>query len=74
MANRTKRIICAPRRRFRVAQQRRSLVVWITDLAETASTPEVIEAAALLARRHLVLLVVIAQPELRQAPRRGPKI
>jgi uncharacterized protein (DUF58 family) len=47
-------------------------VVWITDLAETASTPEVIEAAALLARRHLVLLVVIAQPELRQAAAQKP--
>jgi uncharacterized protein (DUF58 family) len=54
------------------SQQRRSLVVWITDLAETASTPEVIEAAALLARRHLVLLVVIAQPELRQAATAKP--
>jgi uncharacterized protein (DUF58 family) len=58
---------------FLGSQQRRSLVVWITDLAETASTPEVIEAAALLARRHLVLLVVIAQPELRQAAAEKPK-
>lgn len=57
---------------FLGSQQRRSLVVWITDLAETASTPEVIEAAALLARRHLVLLVVIAQPELRQAAAQKP--
>ena len=55
------------------SQQRRSLVVWITDLAETASTPGVIEAATLLARRHLVLLVVIAQPELRQTAAEKPK-
>jgi uncharacterized protein (DUF58 family) len=46
-------------------QKRRSLVVWITDLAETAMTPEVIEAAATLLPRHLVLFVVIGQPDLR---------
>jgi uncharacterized protein (DUF58 family) len=45
-------------------QKRRSLVVWITDLAETAMTPEVIEAAAKLLPRHLVLFVVIGQPDL----------
>ena len=48
-------------------QKRRSLVVWITDLAETAMTPEVIEAAAKLLPRHLVLFVVIGQPDLRRA-------
>jgi uncharacterized protein (DUF58 family) len=47
------------------AQKRRSLAIWFTDLAETATVPDVIEAAALLAHRHLVLLVVMAQPELR---------
>ncbi|MGC2183214.1 MAG: DUF58 domain-containing protein, partial [Terriglobales bacterium] len=46
-------------------QKRRSLVVWITDLAETAMTPDVIEAAAKLLPRHLVLFVVIGQPDLR---------
>ena len=45
-------------------QKRRSLVVWITDLAETAMTPEVIEAASQLMPRHLVLFVVIGQPDL----------
>ncbi len=35
-------------------QKRRSLVVWLTDLAETAMTPEVIEAASLMMPRHLV--------------------
>ena len=48
-------------------QKRRSLVVWITDLAETAMTPEVIEAVAKLLPRHLVLFVVIGQPDLRVA-------
>jgi len=47
-------------------QKRRSLVVWFTDLAETATIPDVIESASRLARRHLVLLTVISQPELRQ--------
>ncbi len=45
-------------------QRRRSLIVWLTDLAETAATPEVIEAASRLAPRHLVLFAAIGQPEL----------
>jgi uncharacterized protein (DUF58 family) len=45
-------------------QKRRSLVVWITELAETAMTPEVMEAAFQLMPRHLVLFVVIGQPDL----------
>lgn len=48
-------------------QKQRSLVVWLTDLSETATTPEVIESALRLARRHLVLFTVIGQPELRAA-------
>lgn len=47
-------------------QKRRSLVVWLTDLAETAATPEVIESASRLLERHLVLFVAIGQPELPQ--------
>jgi uncharacterized protein (DUF58 family) len=46
-------------------QKRRSLVVWFTDLAETAAMPDVIEAALRLSHRHLMLMTVIAQPELR---------
>ena len=38
--------------------------MWLTDLAETAATPEVIEAASRLAARHLVLFIAIGQPEL----------
>jgi uncharacterized protein (DUF58 family) len=48
-------------------QKQRSLVVWLTELSETATTPEVIESASRLARRHLVLFTVIGQPELRAA-------
>jgi uncharacterized protein (DUF58 family) len=54
-------------------QKRRSLVVWITDLAETAMTPEVVEAACKLLPRHLVVLAVIGQPDLQLAALRRPK-
>jgi uncharacterized protein (DUF58 family) len=45
-------------------QKRRSLIVWLTDFPETAMTPEVIDAATEAASRHLVLFVVIGQPDL----------
>ena len=41
-------------------QQRRSLVVWITDVAETPTLPEVIEYATQITRRHLVVFSAIA--------------
>lgn len=45
-------------------QKRRSLIVWLTDFPETAMTPEVIDAASEAAQRHLVLFMVIGQPDL----------
>ncbi|MGH9496833.1 MAG: DUF58 domain-containing protein, partial [Candidatus Sulfotelmatobacter sp.] len=54
-------------------QKRRSLIVWITDLAETPMTPEVIEAAVKLMPRHLVLFVVIGQPDLHALASKRPK-
>ena len=54
-------------------QKRRSLVVWLTDLSETATTPEVIECASRIAHRHLVLFTVIGQPELRELLRERPE-
>ncbi len=54
-------------------QSRRSLIIWLTDLAETAATPEVIDCAARIARRHLVLLGVIGQPELRSIAAAPPE-
>jgi uncharacterized protein (DUF58 family) len=48
------------------SQHQRSLVVWLTDFAETAATPEVIECTAAIARRHLVVFGVMAQTELRR--------
>lgn len=56
-----------------VLQKRRSLVVWMTDLAETATTPEVIESAMHMAQRHLVLFTVISQPELRTIVKERPE-
>lgn len=53
-------------------QKQRSLIVWLTDLSETATTPEVIESASRLARRHLVLFTVIGQPELRSVLQKRP--
>ena len=54
-------------------QSRRSLIVWLTDLAETAATPEVIECAARMATRHLVLLGIIGQPELHRVVAASPE-
>jgi len=53
-------------------QKSRSLVVWITDLAETAMTPDVIRSAARLMTRHVVLFVVIGQPDLTAMASRDP--
>jgi uncharacterized protein (DUF58 family) len=54
-------------------QSRRCLVVWVTDLAETAATPEVIESARRLLSRHLVLFVAMGQPNLRGFLARRPE-
>ena len=53
-------------------QKRRGLVVWMTDLAETSRTPEVIRAAAHLMTRHVVLFVVIGDLELQALAREEP--
>ena len=54
-------------------QKRRSLIVWLTDLAETPAMPEVIESALQMTSRHLVLFGVISQPELAQLAAPKPK-
>ena len=53
--------------------KRRSLIVWITDLAETASTPEVVEYALQMTRRHLVLFAAVGQPDLNELAARRPE-
>jgi uncharacterized protein (DUF58 family) len=59
--------------RLLTTQKRRSLIVWLTDLAETAMTPEVIEAASMMMPRHLVLFVVIGQPDLGELAAKTPQ-
>lgn len=54
-------------------QSRRSLVVWITDFAETPTTPEVIEYAMQLTRRHLVVFSAVNQPDLTALAETLPK-
>jgi uncharacterized protein (DUF58 family) len=45
-------------------QKQRSLIIWITDLADTSMTPEVIESASQILSKHLLLFVVMAQTDL----------
>jgi uncharacterized protein (DUF58 family) len=54
-------------------QSRRSLIVWITDLSETAMTPEVVQAAMQMSGRHLVLFAVIGQPDLKRVAAESPE-
>jgi uncharacterized protein (DUF58 family) len=50
--------------RLKHLQRRRGLILWITELADSARRPEVVDAVLDLSRRHLVLLVVLKNPEL----------
>jgi uncharacterized protein (DUF58 family) len=54
-------------------QPRRSLILWVTDLAETAMRPEVIDGALQLLRRHVLLFVAMAQPEVESIAHARPK-
>jgi uncharacterized protein (DUF58 family) len=58
--------------RLKNLQRRRSLVIWITELADSAGRPEVVSAMAELVRRHLVVLVLLHHPELDQLAAREP--
>jgi uncharacterized protein (DUF58 family) len=55
------------------SQSRRSLIVWITDLAETAATPEVVECTAAMTSRHLVMVAIMQQTELRRLVKARPE-
>jgi uncharacterized protein (DUF58 family) len=54
-------------------QSRRCLIVWITDLPDTAVTPEVIEGGAALLGRHLMVFCAIADRELNATAASNPK-
>jgi uncharacterized protein (DUF58 family) len=45
-------------------QKQRSFIIWITDLADTSMTPEVIESASQILSKHLLLFTVVAQADL----------
>jgi uncharacterized protein (DUF58 family) len=53
-------------------QPRRALILWVTDLAETALRPEVIDGALQLLRRHVLLFVAMAQPEVESIAQARP--
>ncbi len=59
--------------RLKHLQRRRSLILWITELADSARRPEVVDAVIDLSRRHLVLLVVLKNPELDAMAARQPQ-
>ena len=54
-------------------QPRRALILWITDLAETAMRPEVIDGAMQLLQRHVLLFVAMAQPDVEAIAKGRPK-
>ena len=54
-------------------QPRRSLILWVTDLAETAMRPEVIDGAMQLLRRHVLLFVAMGQPDVEAIARSRPQ-
>ncbi len=54
-------------------QRRRGLVLWITEMADSARRPDIADAAVDLARRHLVLLLVLNHPEIQATATREPQ-
>jgi len=59
--------------RLKHLQRRRGMILWITELADSARRPEIVDAALDLARRHLVLLVALGNPELDAVAARQPE-
>ncbi|HKY31661.1 MAG TPA: DUF58 domain-containing protein [Candidatus Polarisedimenticolia bacterium] len=54
-------------------QKRRALVIWLTDLADTATTPDVVQGAMQIGSQHLVIFVAIGQTTLWTAAEDAPK-
>jgi uncharacterized protein (DUF58 family) len=54
-------------------QPRRALILWITDMAETAMRPEVVDGALQLLRRHVLLFVAMAQPDVEAVANARPR-
>jgi uncharacterized protein (DUF58 family) len=54
-------------------QPRRALVLWVTDLPDTAMRPEVVEGAMQLLHRHVLLFVAMAQPDVEAIANARPR-
>lgn len=54
-------------------QSRRSLIVWITDLPDSAVTPEVIDGSSALLARHLMVFCAVADRDLNATAAADPK-
>jgi uncharacterized protein (DUF58 family) len=54
-------------------QPRRALILWITDLSETAMRPEVVDGAMQLLHRHVLLFVAMAQTDVETIADERPK-
>lgn len=59
--------------RLRQLQRRRGMVLWITEMTESAGRPEIVAAVTGLVRRHLVVLVLLQHPELEALASATPK-
>lgn len=55
------------------AQKQRALIVWLTELAETAGVPDVVENAMKLSPRHLVLFGVLRPEDLLTVAAMAPR-
>jgi uncharacterized protein (DUF58 family) len=55
------------------SQKRRAMIVWITDLADLAITPEVVTAALHAGKRHLVVMAVLGQPDVMRMTGAAPE-
>ncbi len=53
-------------------QKRRAMIVWITDLADLAITPEVVTAVLQAGKRHLVVVAVLGQPDVTRLTATAP--
>jgi uncharacterized protein (DUF58 family) len=58
--------------RLKNMQRRRGLIVWITEMSDSAGRPELVTAAAELVRQHLVVLVLLQHPELDKLAEKRP--
>jgi uncharacterized protein (DUF58 family) len=54
-------------------QKQRSLIIWVTDLADTSMTPDVVESASQILSKHLLLFTVIAQTDLQELAGKTPE-